>query len=99
MAHEVESMMYVGETPWHGLGVAIPDGKKLSIKEAIAASGLDWEVELRHIFTEDDKGSLHGILNHYVSCRKKDKFGIGYCRQGFPAPPEQGRFQMVPAVS
>ena len=77
MAHEVESMMYVGETPWHGLGVAIPDGKKLSIKEAIAASGLDWEVELRHIFTEDDKGSLHGILNHYVSCRKKDNSVLG----------------------
>jgi phage/plasmid-like protein (TIGR03299 family) len=77
MAHEVESMMYVGDSPWHGLGVAIPDGKKLSIKEAIAASGLDWEVELRHIFTEDDKGSLHGILNHYVSCRKKDNSVLG----------------------
>jgi len=77
MAHEVESMMYVGDTPWHGLGVAIPDGKKLSIEEAIVAAGLDWEVELRHIFTEDDEGSPHGILNHYVSCRKADNTVLG----------------------
>ena len=77
MAHEVESMMYVGKTPWHGLGVAIPDGKKLSIEEAISAAGLDWEVELRHVFTEDNEGSLQGILNHYVSCRKTDNAVLG----------------------
>jgi len=77
MAHEVESMMYVGKTPWHGLGMAIPDGKKLSIEEAIVAAGLNWEVELRHIFTEDDKGSRQGILNHYVSCRKTDNSVLG----------------------
>ena len=77
MAHEVESMMYVGKTPWHGLGVAVPDGNELSIKEAVVAAGLDWEVELRHIFTEDDKGSLHGVLNHYASCRKRDNAVLG----------------------
>ena len=62
MAHEVESMMYVGKTPWHGLGKAIPVNHKLSIKEAIVASGLDWEVELRHVFTEDNEGTLQRIL-------------------------------------
>lgn len=41
MAHEVESMVYVGETPWHGLGTKIPEGKELSIDEAITAAGLD----------------------------------------------------------
>lgn len=77
MAHEVESMMYVGKTPWHGLGKAIPENKKLSIKEAISAAGLDWEVEMRHLFTEDNTGNLHGILNQYVICRTKDKTVLG----------------------
>lgn len=44
MAHEVESMVYVGATPWHGLGVAFPEDKKLSIAEAIVAAGLGGEV-------------------------------------------------------
>lgn len=77
MAHEVESMMYVGDSPWHGLGVAIPAGKKLRIEEAIMASGLDWEIELRHVFTKDNEGSLHGILNQYVTCRTKDNAVLG----------------------
>lgn len=77
MAHEVESMMYVGPTPWHGLGIAIPDGEKLSIEAAIVAAGLDWEVALRHIFTEDGKGDSLGILNNYVTYRKSDNAALG----------------------
>jgi len=77
MAHEIESMVYVGETPWHGLGIPIPEGRKLSIQEAIVAAGLDWEVELRHISTRDEKGIQTGILNYYVTCRKSDNTVLG----------------------
>ena len=77
MAHEVESMMYVGETPWHGLGLAIPENRKLSIDEAIVAAGLDWEIELRHLFTKDNRGIPVGILNHYVACRTRDNSVLG----------------------
>ncbi|MFC1868756.1 DUF932 domain-containing protein [Thermodesulfobacteriota bacterium] len=85
MAHEVESMMYVGDTPWHGLGVAIPDGKKLSIEEAIKAAGLDWEVELRHIFTKDGRGIPLGILNHYVTYRTSDNAVLGIVGKDYHA--------------
>ena len=37
-------------------GRCLPRGKKLSIVEAILAAGLDWEGELRHIFTKDGTG-------------------------------------------
>jgi len=49
MAHEVETMMYVGKEPWLGLGVWIPEDKRLSVHEALLAAKLDWEVELRHL--------------------------------------------------
>lgn len=73
MAHEVESMMYVGDEPWHGLGNAIPSGKELSIEEAIVAAGLNWEVGLKHLYTEDRIG-IHG---HYATYRKSDNSILG----------------------
>jgi len=53
MSHEVESMVYYGEVPWHGLGV--PVDHALTAEEAITLSGLDWEVELHPIYTENRK--------------------------------------------
>ena len=42
MAHDVETMAYAGELPWHGLGVEV--GNHLSPQEMQEAAGLDWEV-------------------------------------------------------
>jgi len=51
MAANVETMFYQGQEPWHGLGTKIPDGKKLSIDEALVASGLNWLVYKRPLIT------------------------------------------------
>lgn len=40
--HEVESMFYAGEVPWHGLGTAVPEAQ--SSAEAVRLAGLDWDV-------------------------------------------------------
>lgn len=45
MAHNVQSMAYYGEVPWHGLGKQVHKG--ISAKELIQAAGLDWVVELK----------------------------------------------------
>lgn len=58
MAHAVESMMYAGDVPWHGLGNKIPDGLT-SIEEGIKAAGLDWEVQLIPLFTTDGREVTH----------------------------------------
>ena len=55
----------------------------MSIEDAISAAGLDWEVELRHVFTEDNEGSLQRILNHYVSCRETDNDVLGIIGKGY----------------
>jgi phage/plasmid-like protein (TIGR03299 family) len=82
MAHLVETMMYVGETPWHGLGKRIPEEKKLGIDEALVAAGLDWKVDLRRLYTEDGH-TLLNVLGRYAVCRQKDNAILGIVGQDY----------------
>ena len=43
MAHNVETMAYAGEVPWHGLGV--PVSNELTPNQMMKKAGLDWTVE------------------------------------------------------
>lgn len=54
MVAAVETMFYVGETPWHGLGKKLESPP--TIQEAIVQAGLDWEVGLHDLFTRDGEG-------------------------------------------
>ena len=47
MPAAVEKMMFVGETPWHGLGNKVDDG--ITVNDAIVEAGLDWEVGLKDL--------------------------------------------------
>ncbi len=74
----MESMMYVGKTPWHGLGTPIPEEKKISVREAIIAAKLDWQVELRRVVTVNPEGiAKAGILDHFAVCRTSDNAFLG----------------------
>ena len=44
MSHEVETMAFAGETPWHGLGNPITND--LTPEQMMAAAGCDWEVAI-----------------------------------------------------
>lgn len=43
MVNDQAQMAYVGQTPWHGLGVKLEEG--VSPQEMMEAAGLDWEVK------------------------------------------------------
>ncbi len=50
MAANVESMFYVRETPWHGLGTKVDAA--LTSADALRLAGLDWRVEQTSVHTD-----------------------------------------------
>jgi len=54
MAHQVETMAYAGEKPWHGLGV--PVSNDLTPQQIQTKAGLDWRVEKRDVYVKTDNG-------------------------------------------
>ena len=62
MAHELEmvdgqgQMVYVGETPWHGLGKKVP--ADLTPEQVLITAGLDWTVEKRDLYYDTANGPV-----------------------------------------
>lgn len=52
MAHELETMFYVREVPWHGLGTRLKHAP--TVADALRLAGLDWTVELRKVVLVED---------------------------------------------
>ena len=47
MAANVETMMYVREKPWHGLGTMVEEAPTSA--DALRLAGLDWTVDKKNI--------------------------------------------------
>ena len=60
MAHLVESMAYVGDTPWHGLGNELAPKQPLEVWAKQA--GLDWRIESSDVsyMANNEKG--HNLI-------------------------------------
>lgn len=59
MSANVETMMYVREVPWHGLGTMVAEAP--TSKDALRLAGLDWKVEGRPIYDADGQ-EIHGFV-------------------------------------
>lgn len=70
MAANVESMFYVRETPWHGLGTRVITAP--SSKEALGLAGLDWKVNQKPIYTEGEE-----IAGYKANVRSTDGKVLG----------------------
>jgi phage/plasmid-like protein (TIGR03299 family) len=75
MAHEIENMMYVGETPWHGLGKAMIQPPK-DVQEALEMGGLDWNVNSVPLFAHLSEG-LHVQAPSNAIVRDSDNSILG----------------------
>ena len=76
MSHEVEvingqaQMAYVGEVPWHGLGVKVD--ADLSPQEIQKAAGLDWSVSKEPIFASMEGEDLIEVPGKKALIRSSD---------------------------
>lgn len=68
MAHQVETMAYAGETPWHGLGTRVSND--LSVDEMLEQSGLDWKVRAIPVVGKADGIEIKS--DHQMLIRESD---------------------------
>ena len=69
MAHDLmnDTMMYVGELPWHRLGTQVQPG--ITSEEALVAAGLDWEVHKNETTLNRLGGDIKVKTGHYCTWR------------------------------
>ena len=71
MAAEVESMFYVREMPWHGLGTEVQEAP--DSREALRLAGLDWNVVQEPIYT----GRKELVEGYKANVRDSDRKPLG----------------------
>ncbi len=71
MAANVESMFYVRETPWHGLGTKVKEAP--ASNDALILAGLNWQVLQEPIFT----AASEPIEGYKVNVRDSDRKALG----------------------
>lgn len=86
MAHNIETMAYAGEVPWHGLGVQV--SSDLTPEEMLKQANLDWSVSKRNIFTYNnaDSEAADDLImsdDHYMLVRDSDNSILGPCGKRF----------------
>ena len=63
MAHLIEQMAYVGQTPWHGLGNELTSNQPLEVWAKQA--GLDWQIEESPVRYVTSSSSTLGEIRSY----------------------------------
>jgi phage/plasmid-like protein (TIGR03299 family) len=89
MSANVETMFYVREKPWHGLGVEVKEA--LTSADALVYAGLDWEVMQENVYTEG------GILvpGYRVNLRSIDNAALGIVSDHYKVVQNEDAFQFT----
>ena len=89
MPANVETMFYVREKPWHGLGTEVQEAPA-SI-DALIYAGLDWRVEQRDVYTGD--GAL--IPGYKANIRNTDNAALGIVSDRYKVVQNEDAFQFT----
>lgn len=92
MSAEIESLFYVREVPWHGLGTKLDQCP--TSKDAIFAAGLDWKVESKPIY--DTFGEE--IPKYRANTRDKDNSVLGIVTDKYKIVQNEDAFEFTDAL-
>ena len=92
MAANVESMFYVREVPWHGLGTKVLESP--SSKEALRIAGLDWKVIQQPVYAPDNE-LIHG---YKVNIRDSDNRHLGIVSDKYKVIQNEEAFAFTDAL-
>lgn len=81
MAHNVETMAYAGETPWHGLGKPVPND--LTTEQMLVAASLDWEVKKYPLYAAIEGKRTALDFPRSVLVRETDKTQLTVVGEGW----------------
>lgn len=72
MSHQIESIAWVQERPWHGLGTEVP--ADISTEDMLVMAGLDWSVSQRPLYypKEADSKIMKRAHGKYALLRDSD---------------------------
>lgn len=79
MAHLIENMFYVGDTPWHGLGTPLKESPN-DIEKALELAGMDWKVSKEPTFYKNTRFTNVApdiATGHFVTIRSDNGKAIG----------------------
>lgn len=89
MAHNVETMFYVREKPWHGLGTEIKEAPTSA--DALICAGLDWQIVQKDIYTNE--GIV--ISGYKANTRNTDDAVLGIVSDRYKVVQNEDAFQFT----
>ena len=92
MAANVETMFYVRETPWHGLGTKVEEA--VDSEEALRIAGLNWTVIQKPVYTEDHIF----IPNYKANIRESDDKVLGIVTDRYAVVQNQEAFAFTDSL-
>lgn len=92
MPANVETMMYVREKPWHGLGTCVE--KAPTSREALELAGLDWEIEGKPVY--DESGLV--IPGYVANTRSTDARVMGIVSNKYSVVQNREAFDFTDAL-